>query len=155
MSVVVVIPVVLAIPAVPGVLSGLVGAAVFAAATGMGLRADENAECDAGGNSVDLRLENAAEAVAGVSVGQTMRFAGDGVTVEFSIDENGRAAVRASGRKSGEELRELGETLAKRIVQQYAYHRIVTEMRERNMNIVEEEVEEDGTVRMLVRIHHG
>ena len=86
---------------------------------------------------------------------QRKRFFGDGIAVEFCIDENGRSFVRAFGQKSEEELRELGETMAGRIMQQYAFHRVVAEMRERNMNIVEEEVEEDGTVRLLVRVHHG
>jgi hypothetical protein len=155
MSCVVVVPVVF--PLVSGVLSGLAAAAAVAAATGLGLtlNTDGSNESTTAKNSVDLCLNNAAEAVAGASVGQKMHFAEDGVAVEFSVDENGRALVHASGYKSEEELRELGETLAKRIVQQYAYHRVVTEMRERNMNLVEEEVEEDGTVRMLVRVHHG
>ena len=151
----VVITVGVTLPMITGALSGLVAAAAVAAAGSIGLKVDDTANAAASANSVDIRLNNASEAAAGMSAGQSLRFSGDGVAVEFFIDENGRASVRASGRGSEEELRALGETMAKRIVQQYAYHRVVTEMRERNMNIVEEEIEEDGTVRMRVRIHHG
>lgn len=151
----VMVTVVVTLPMVSGALSGVAMAAAMAAAASLGLNIDEGNAETAAANSVDLCLNNSAELASGLSVGQSMRFKGDGVSVVFSIDENGRALVRASGTGSDDELRELGERLANRIVQQYAYHRVVTEMRERNMNIVEEEVEEDGTVRMRVRIHHG
>lgn len=136
--------------------SGLLAAAATAAAASMGLRLDnEGAAGVAAENSVDLCIGNADEAVSGLSAGQSMTFRGDGVTLTFYYDEDGRAAVKASGRGSEAELRALGETMAKRVVQQYAYHRIVMEMRARDMNIVDEEVEADGTVRMRVRVHQG
>jgi hypothetical protein len=49
----------------------------------------------------------------------------------------------------------MGEALAQKLVQQYAYHRLVSEMKVRNMNVIEEELEEDGTVRMRVRVIQG
>ena len=49
------------------------------------------------------------------------------------------------------ELRRLGEELIGRVTQQYVYHRIITEMKNRNMAIVDEEVAEDRTVRIRVR----
>lgn len=155
MSVVVVIPVILVIPAMPGILSEIIGSAVHAAAASLDLRVADDTENMTAANSVTLCLDNAAEVVAGASFRQKMQFTNDQVTVEFSVDTDGQASVRTFGNKSEDKLRELGETMAKRIVQQYAYHRVVTEMRERNMNIVEEDIDEDGTVRMLVRIHLG
>jgi len=41
--------------------------------------------------------------------------------------------------------------MANRLVQQYAYHRLITKLKEQNFNIVGEEVEQDGTVRLQVR----
>jgi hypothetical protein len=38
-----------------------------------------------------------------------------------------------------------------RVTQQYAYHRIVTELKERNMVVLQEEVAEDKSVRIRVR----
>lgn len=113
----------------------------------------ENAQ--SGANTVDLCVNNIEEVASGLSPGRGTTFRGEGVSVTFHLDENGRGAVRVTGDRSEEELRELGESMARRVVQQYAYHRIVGEMRERNMNIVEEEIEADGTVRMLVRVHQG
>jgi hypothetical protein len=47
--------------------------------------------------------------------------------------------------------RQLGQDLIGRVTQQYVYHRLVTEMKERNMAVVHEEVDEDRTVRIRVR----
>lgn len=49
------------------------------------------------------------------------------------------------------QLRQVGEDLIGRVTQQYVYHRLVTEMQERNMAVVHEEVDEDRTVRIRVR----
>lgn len=147
---------ILGLPRAIGQLAGLISVAASAAAASCGLRLDETlAGRDAAGNSVELCLSNADEVTSGLSVGKSTAFRGDGVTVVFHQDEEGNSAVRVSGEKSVEELRAIGENFAKRVVQQYAYHRVVTEMRSRHMNIVEEEVEEDGTVRMLVRVRQG
>ncbi|MDR3038618.1 MAG: DUF1257 domain-containing protein, partial [Candidatus Adiutrix sp.] len=110
---------------------------------------------EAAENSVDLCLNHAEEVSGGLNFGQALTFSGPGVKVIFSRDAGGRAAVRVSGRKSQAELEALGEALAQKVVQQYAYHRLVTEMKARNMNVVEEEVEADGTVRLQVRVFQG
>lgn len=145
-----------ALPTAGPALIGLISAAVAAAGASLGLTLIEGTEdAEAASTAVDLCVNNIEEVASGMSPGQKTAFRGDGVKVTFYLDELGRGAVRVEGSRSEAELRELGETMAKRVVQQYAYHRLVGEMRERNMNIVEEEVEADGTVRMLVRVHQG
>lgn len=147
---------VVALPMGANLLSGAVFAAVTAAAATLNLvMTDESVKDKAKieqGNTVDLHLENTEEVVGNLSVGQSLTFVGEGVKVVFYQDAEGRTSVRVSGNKSKAELREIGETLAQKLIQQYAYHRLVTEMKARNMNIVEEEVEHDGTVRMRVRV---
>ncbi|MCC8190761.1 MAG: DUF1257 domain-containing protein [Planctomycetes bacterium] len=150
----VVIVTVLSLPAASAVMSGFITAAAVAAAKSMGLELTDNADATTT-TCVDLCIDNPDEVASGISAGGEMTFTGNGVTVEFYQDEAGRSAVRVRGNGTKAELRAIGETMAQRVVQQFAYHRIVNEMRQRNMNIVEEEVEQDGTVRMLVRVHHG
>ncbi|MDR1612880.1 MAG: DUF1257 domain-containing protein [Planctomycetota bacterium] len=135
-------------------LSGFLSAAVTAAAIGLELEIEEKIRGDGkrAENSVELCLNNAHEVTGVAAGGDGMAFRGDGVTLIFFRDASGQGAVRVTGEKCEEELRVLGEKFAGRIVQQYAYHRIVNEMRERNMNIVEEETAEDGTVRLVVRV---
>ena len=53
--------------------------------------------------------------------------------------------------QSKAELRKLGQELVGRVTQQYAYHRIVTELKQKNMAIVDEQVTADQTVKIRVR----
>jgi Protein of unknown function (DUF1257) len=76
----------------------------------------------------------------------------NGVRATFSRD--GRGALKLcleGGGLSKSQLRKLGEELIGRVTQQYAYHRIVTELKERNMTIVDEQVTKDQTVKIRVR----
>ena len=145
-----------ALPVGVNLLSGAVTAAAAVAAASLGLSlersSDSRAEAE---NSVDLCLNNAAEVTGNINFGQALTFSGPGLKAVFYLDENGQAAVRVSGRKSRAELEALGEALAKKVVQQYAYHRLVTEMKALNMNVVEEEIETDGTIRLQVRVFQG
>jgi hypothetical protein len=76
----------------------------------------------------------------------------EGVQVIFSRDARGalRLCVEGEGH-SKQELRQIGQEVLDRVTQQYVYHRVVTELKERHMTIVDEEVSEDRTVRIRVR----
>lgn len=152
----VIVTTLVAVPIGTSVAGGFLASAAAAAAAVLGLRlADETAAETELENSVDLCVNNAEEVAVAAGAGKSLTFVGNGVRVEFFNDANGQAAVRVSGKGNEESLREIGDAFAKKIVQRYAYHRLVTEMRARNMNIVEDEVEEDGTVRMRVRVLQG
>jgi hypothetical protein len=144
------------LPAGVNLLVGAMPAIIALAAEALGLER-ENSVPVAGReeNRVDLGVNNAAEVTAGLSAGQSISFSGRGVRATFYPDSEGRAAVRVEGRAPEAELRALGEALSKKLIQQYAYHRLVTEMKTRGMNVVEEEVEADGTVRLRVRVFQG
>jgi len=145
------------VPAGINLLSGAMMAAMAATAASMDLCLEPNqaGQALADENSVDLCLDNAAEVTGGLNPGKSVTFAREDLKVIFFQDAEGQTGVRVSGLKSKAELEQLGQTLAQKLVQQYAYHRLVTEMKARNMNVVEEEVEEDGTVRMRVRVIQG
>ena len=67
-------------------------------------------------------------------------------------DARGALKVCMEGQgKSKAELRKLGQELVGRVTQQSAYHRIVTELKQRNMAIVDEQVTADQTVKIRVR----
>ena len=70
----------------------------------------------------------------------------------FSRDARGALKVCVEGHgHSKAELRKIGEELIGRVTQQYVYHRVVTELANRNMAIVNEEMSEDRTVKIRVR----
>ena len=76
----------------------------------------------------------------------------DGVRAIFSRDARGALKLcMEGGGLSKSQLRKLGEELIGRVTQQYAYHRIVTELKQRNMTIVDEQVTKDHTVKIRVR----
>lgn len=76
----------------------------------------------------------------------------DGVRATFSRDPRGGLRLCMEGRHlSKSQLRKLGEELLGRVTQQYAYHRIVTELKNRNMTIVDEQMTENQSVKIRVR----
>jgi len=76
----------------------------------------------------------------------------DGVRAVFSRDARGALKVCVEGHgHSKSELTKIGEDLIGRVTQQYVYHRVITELANRNMAIVNEEVSEDRTVKIRVR----
>lgn len=76
----------------------------------------------------------------------------DDVRAIFSRDARGALKVCVEGNgRSKSELRKIGEELIERVTQQYVYHRVVTELTNRNMAIVHEEVAADRTVKIRVR----
>ena len=102
--------------------------------------------------SEEITFENS-EILADVhSRGETLTVVKDGIKATFHRDVRGslRLTIDAVG-LSKAEMRKIGEELMGRVTQQYAYNRLVTEMKDRGMIIVEESVEEDDTVKIRVR----
>lgn len=76
----------------------------------------------------------------------------DGVTVTFSRDARGKAALCVMGEgHSDATLRALGEELSGRVVQQYVYQKLMAEMRSRGFVVVEEEADANHAIRLKVR----
>ena len=76
----------------------------------------------------------------------------DGIRAIFGRDPRGALRVCMEGEGvSKSELKKIGEELIGRVTQQYVYHRLMTEMKNRNMIVVDEEVSADNAVRIRVR----
>ena len=76
----------------------------------------------------------------------------EGVRAVFRRDARGALRVCMEGEGcSKAELRRIGEELVGRVTQQYVYHRVVSELKDRKMTIVDEEVAEDRSVKIRVR----
>lgn len=77
----------------------------------------------------------------------------DDVTLTIGRDERGACTVCAQGtHQSKAELRRIGEDVAGRLVQQFAYHKLMTELKARNFNVVEQAVHDDESIRVRVRL---
>jgi hypothetical protein len=76
----------------------------------------------------------------------------DGLRAVFSRDERGALKVCLEGEGfTRTQLRQIGEELIGRVTQQFVYHRVMTELKERRMNVVDEEMTEDRTIKIRVR----
>jgi hypothetical protein len=102
----------------------------------------------------EIALEES-EILAGTAgSGEEMVVERDGIRAVFSRDARGALKLCLEGHGlSKTELRRLGEQLVGRVTQQYAYHRVLSELRERHMNIIGERVGADQSI--TIRIRHG
>lgn len=74
------------------------------------------------------------------------------VRAVFTRDARGCLRVCMEGKNcSKAQLRRMGEELIGSVTQQYVYHRVMTELKARNMTVVDEEVTEDRSVKIRVR----
>ena len=135
-------------------------AAVVAAATSLGYQvasevsAVKNAASVAPTNSnkVELEVENSEVVTNQLGREQRIAVTRDGVTITFSRDARGKAALCVTGEgRSKDELRAMGEELSQCVVQQYVYQKLMGEMRSRGFNVVEEETSADRSIRLKVR----
>jgi hypothetical protein len=74
------------------------------------------------------------------------------VVARFTHDERGALKLCVEGEHlSKTELRQIGEELIGAVTQQFVYHKLMTEMQNRHMNVIDEEVTEDRTIRIRLR----
>lgn len=148
-TVLVVTPIVIASwPAITAAVTAAVGTLGFTA-----LREQEaNLEESSSTNRAEIEVEDSEVLQEAGGSGEEIVVERDGIVARFSRDARGALKVCVEGRgHSKSELRRIGEELVGRVTQQYVYHRVVTELKQRNLAIVDEQVEEDRTVKIRVR----
>lgn len=135
-----------------------VSAAVTAAAASMGFAMLQGSAKDVVEETgptqrrVEMGVEDSEILREGHITAEKMVLEKDGVRVTFSRDARGALKVCLEGKAMTDQaLKALGEELIGRVTQQYIYHRIVTEMKNRHMAVVSESVAADRTVKIRVR----
>lgn len=100
----------------------------------------------------EISLENSEILTEAQNRGETLTIEKDNVKATFHRDIRGtlRLTIEALG-YTKEQIRQIGDELIGRVTQQYAYNRIMTEMKLRGMEVVEETVEADDTVKIRVK----
>ena len=103
-------------------------------------------------NRTEIEVEDSEILQNAAGIEQSLVVERDGIRAVFSRDARGALKVCMEGEGvSKSELKRVGEELIGRVTQQYAYHRIVSELQDRNMTIVDEEFAADRTVKIRVR----
>ena len=134
--------------AISAAVVGAVGVLGFSAVN----EAVEESRRVTGTNRAEIELDESEILEGTGGSGEQIVVERDDVRAIFTRDARGALKVCVEGHgHSKTELKQIGEELIGRVTQQYVYHRVVTEMGNRNMTIVNEEVTEDRTVKIRVR----
>ena len=135
----------------PAISAAIVGAA---ASMGFAVKSDNLHEDErTHTRTVETEVEHSEVVAENMSHGERIVIHKADVTVAFGVDERGRCTACVSGRNHTDaKLRAIGEEVAGRVVQQFAYNRILSELKERRYQVVEEEVLRDGSVQLRVRL---
>jgi Protein of unknown function (DUF1257) len=133
-----------------------IAAAVMGAAASMGFSVMGGQREDAPKKTkkkVETEIENSEVVAEQLGRGEKIVIHKGDITIEFGQDERGACTVCVHGDKHSEkELKAIGEEVAGRVVQQFAYHKLMTELKSRNFNLVEENVMQDGSIQVRVRL---
>jgi hypothetical protein len=133
-------------------------AAVVAAAASLGYTVveqginNQKGQTAAAPNRINLEIDKSELVTGQLDREQKISVTRDGLTVTFSRDGRGKASLCVEGEGHSEAtLRAAGEELSRTVVQQYVYKRLMDEMRQRDFLVVEEQVNEDRSIRLKVR----
>lgn len=137
----------------------MIAAAVASAASAMGFTVagtgQQQQQRATGAIRVETEVPDSRVVAESLSRGQKVRIEREGIAVEFGVDERGRCTVCVSGEgRSKAELQRLGDEVAGRVVQQFAYHKLMTELKRRNFRVVEESLQQDQSIQVRVRLDH-
>jgi hypothetical protein len=102
-------------------------------------------------NGVDLDLKNSEDLNETMGEEEKLVMERDGITLTFSKGADNRCKVHVSGPgKSKEELTRAGQEASNKIVQAYAYNKVMAEAKKRGMQLIEEK-SDDGRIRLKFR----
>ena len=133
-----------------------IASAVMGAAASMGFAAqgaDLHEEKQTRRRKTETEIDNSEILTDGMTPGEKIVLTKGDLTVEVGLDERGRCSVCVSGEKhSKKQLERIGQEVAGRVVQQFAYHKLVSELKKRDYSVVDEEVLGDESVRLRIRL---
>jgi len=136
----------------------VIAAAVTAAAAGLGLNVGQKVsealheEQQTNEQQVEVELEDSQVLAENVASGKELVLTKDGITLKVTRDARGRCNICASGKGySQTELKQTAEQFSQKVSQCFVYNRTVTELKKHNFQMVNEEIGEDGTIRVHVR----
>ena len=148
-TVIVLTPIIIANwPAITAIVSAAVGTLGFSAVQGIEAQHSQVA----GTTREEIEVDNSEILESAAGRGEEIVVEREGVRAVFTRDGRGSLKVCMEGKgHSKAELRRIGQELVDRVTQQYVYHRVITELKQRNMHVASEEVAEDRTVKIRVR----
>ncbi len=136
-------------PVITAAVTAAIGTMGFSLATA---GANDQRVRSANRAEIEIEIEESEILPSQAGTEQSLVVQRDGIRATFSRDARGALKLCLEGQGvSKAELQRVGEELLGRVTQQYAYHRIVSELKDRNMTIVDEELQADQSVKIRVR----
>jgi hypothetical protein len=103
-------------------------------------------------NRVNLEIDQSELVTGQLGRDQRISVFRDGVTVTFSRDARGKAALCVIGEGHGAAaLKAMGEELSQRVVQKYVYQRLMDEMVARQFHVIVEETDANQAIHLRIR----
>jgi hypothetical protein len=133
----------------PMIASAVAGAA---SALGYTMATAEHPDVTKARSTVETEVPNSEVLAEVLERGEKIRIVKPGVVIEFGVDDRGACTVCVTGDHDKAALRKIGEEVAGRVVQQFAYHKLVTELKARHYDVVEETVQQDDSIQVRVRL---
>jgi hypothetical protein len=148
-SVIVIAPVLIASwPTLSAAIVGAMGSLGFALVKGR----EASLPISITGNArVDVDVADSEILQDGLGTGDELVVEREGVTIKFNRDARGTLRLCVEGPLAKSQLRAIGEELMGRVVQQFAYNKIMSELETRNLPVLSEEVMPDRSVKIRVR----
>jgi len=145
---------------VPVVVSSwpTIAPALVAAASALGFsaaRQNRKRKTESGAEtevSASVEVENTSVVGEELEAGQSLDVVKDDLKLSFGVNRQGQCQVTVSGKgRSKEELQAIGQQAAHKVVQMYTYNKVMTELKNRDFQVLEEEVDEQGAIRLKLR----
>jgi len=151
-SVIVITPLIIAgWPIITAAVTAAVGSMGFSIVAGVDLNATSSVKGQTK-TRAEIEVEDSEILAESAGRGGEIVVVRDDVRCIFTRDARGALKLCVEGEgHSKAELKRIGEELIGRVTQQYVYHRVVTELQDRGMAIVDEQVTADRTVKIRVR----
>jgi hypothetical protein len=133
-----------------------VSTAVVTAAAALGLVAVKEKAANAASlnreNSVEFEIENSKIASDNMTREEKLIFSKDDMTVVFRRDIRGKLKICVTGAgRTEEELKAAGDEIASEVTRQFIYNKVVSELKNADFTILDQEIGDDDTIRIHVR----
>lgn len=103
-------------------------------------------------SGIAIEVPNSEVLTDQLGLAEKLSFTREGISITLSRDERGKASVHVHGAGHSEDtLRRLGEEMSQRLVRDYVYRQIRSEMELRDFVLVEEVEDETHAIHMTVR----
>lgn len=110
------------------------------------LKSDEQAE-----HWVEIPMEDSQVIAESMARGSEFSIRKDDVTATFTRTADGRCTVHVKGdNRTDAELSAIGRELVGRVTQQYAYNKVMSELKAQGFTVTSEEVTNDQAIRIHV-----